>query len=247
MRGDDVKIMQAALKRAKYYLGVVDGVWGIESSQAAYRAKYWLGYPKPDKAAGDMLLAFLQGRKKPTKTMQFFAARRKRMKAKNPLPLRVKALNDAISRIGETENPPGSNRSPASIWYGLIGAWCAMSVTKSYVTAGSKAWIRGKYYAYCPYVYFDAMAGKNNLTITTKPQPGDIVLYDWGTPDRVAKHIGLFEGWLPGSEGTSGRFTAIEGNTSHGNNSNGGKQMRRGQGSDVRSMSMVLAFVHVGG
>jgi len=244
MRGDDVKIMQGALKRKLYYYGEVDGVWGVESSQAAYRAKYWLGYPKPDKAAGDLLLAYLQDRKKPGKVMQFYAARRRRLKAKQPVPLRVRALKDAISRIGETENPPNSNRSPASLWYGLIGAWCAMSVAKSYVTAGSKAWIRGRYYAYCPYIYFDAMAGRNKLTITTKPQPGDIVLYDWGTSDRVAKHVGLFEGWLQGSQD---RFTAIECNTSDGNNSNGGRQMRRGEGHDVRNMSMVLAFVHVGG
>jgi hypothetical protein len=242
MRGEDVKLMQGALKRKGYYKGETDGVWGILSSQAAQRAKYWLGYRKPDKVAGDLLLAYLQDRKNPTKVMAFYRARRLRLKAK--VPMRVKALNAAIARIGETENPPNSNRSPASLWYGLIGAWCAMSVTRSYVTAGSKAWIRGKFYAYCPFIYHDAMGGRNNLTITTHPQPGDVVLYDWGNPDRLARHVGLFEGWLPGSQD---RFTAIEGNTGVGNDSNGGKQMRRGEGNDIRSMSMVLAFVHVGG
>ena len=52
------------------------------------------------------------------------------------------------------------------------------------------------------------------------PQPGDIAIYNWdgGVPD----HIGIVETYLGGGE-----FTAIEGNTAIGNDSNGGEVMRR--------------------
>jgi hypothetical protein len=74
------------------------------------------------------------------------------------------------------------------------------------------------------------------MAITTNPQPGDLVCFDW-EGNGVADHIGLYEKDLPGSE-----FQTIEGNTSVGNNSNGGEVMRR-----KRNRSQVQAFVHVGG
>jgi hypothetical protein len=48
------------------------------------------------------------------------------------------------------------------------------------------------------------------------PQPGDIAIYDWD--GGVADHIGIVETYLGG-----GKFTAIEGNTSVGNDSDGGE------------------------
>ena len=52
------------------------------------------------------------------------------------------------------------------------------------------------------------------------PQPGDLAIYNWdgGAPD----HIGIVE-----SAGDDGSFTAIEGNTALGADSNGGEVMRR--------------------
>jgi hypothetical protein len=61
-----------------------------------------------------------------------------------------------------------------------------------------------------------------------------ITLYDWDD-DGVADHIGLFEA-ATGIE----TFTAVEGNTSHGNNSNGGEVMRRD-----RNRHDVIAFILV--
>jgi CHAP domain len=51
------------------------------------------------------------------------------------------------------------------------------------------------------------------------PEPGDIAIYNWdgGPPD----HIGIVE------SGGDGAFTAIEGNTAVGADSNGGEVLRR--------------------
>ena len=51
--------------------------------------------------------------------------------------------------------------------------------------------------------------------------------------------MGLFSAWVNQAAGT---FEAVEGNTSFGNNSNGGEVMLRTD----RNRSEVLAFVHVG-
>ena len=53
-----------------------------------------------------------------------------------------------------------------------------------------------------------------------QPQPGDIVS-STGQGDGVADHVGFFE------KGSRSEFTAIEGNTAVGNDSNGGQVMRR--------------------
>jgi hypothetical protein len=66
-----------------------------------------------------------------------------------------------------------------------------------------------------------------------EPQPGDIAIYNWdgGLPD----HIGIVESFL-----TDGTFTCIEGNTSIGNDSNGGQVMRR-----KRHLNQVNGFGHI--
>lgn len=243
MHGDDVKHLQSQLEYHKWYDGVLDGEYGLYTAQAVYRAKYWLGYLNPDQVAGDALLHYLLGRRR---TPLMLATTKFRMR-KQPKPnkpraanLGERALRNAITYIGEKENPAGSNRIGfASIWYGVIGSWCAMAVTRWYVDTGSKTFKRGKYYAYVPFMVADARAGRNNLTLTKNPQPGDIPCYDWpGESPGTADHTGLFEKWLNRSAGT---FSAIEGNTGIGNDSNGGEVMRR-----ERNVSTVQCFIHVG-
>lgn len=237
MKGEDVTLLQAALKRRGYLGDKPDGVFGVHTAQACHRAKYWLGYGKPDKVGGDLLLAYLQGAKKPSAAMKLRASRRKRAVPK--VPLRASALAWLSGHIGDKENPPGSNRVPwASTWYGVIGPWCAMSVTRAYVEAGSQAFRRGSRYAYVPYIVGDAKAGRNNLTVTHDPQPGDLVCYDWDH-NGVADHVGLFHSWL---DRRYGSFAAVEGNTGIGNDSNGGEVMLRKD----RNTREVQVFVHVG-
>jgi hypothetical protein len=238
-RGDDVRAAQVklgglnALGKA-FYRGKVDGQFGPATAQAAKRAKYVLGYALKDVTPiyGDQLHGYLAGRKT---TIAMRLRARSRAKAATATPMRVKAWNFMHAHLGDKEFPAGSNRVPwASEWYGVIGPWCAMSVTRAYVDGGSKAFVRGSRYAYVPFILADAHGLRNGLSITTKPQKGDLVLYDWdndGTPD----HVGLFTEWT-----STTAFRTIEGNTAIGNNSNGGEVMVRD-----RSTSDVAAFVHV--
>jgi len=58
------------------------------------------------------------------------------------------------------------------------------------------------------------------LSVTSTPKPGDLVCYDWAY-DGTFDHIGIFK------SGSSYEFHAVEGNTSTGNQSNGGQVMDR--------------------
>ena len=157
-------------------------------------------------------------------------------KGKEPAPpaptgtIRATALKRATAEVGTKESPPNSNRTKYGQWYGMDGSpWCAMFTTWAYCYAAddlkmtSKSMVKGKTYAYCPYIVSDARAGRNGLTVTSNPIAGDLVVYDWGY-DGTFDHVGLFDSWVPGSSTT---FNAVEGNTSQGNDSDGGQVMRR--------------------
>jgi len=232
-KGNDVKVLQDALKGRGFLQGAVDGEFGPDTARSVYRAKYWLGYRKPDQHASDLLYSYLVNRKKISPLMQARVNNRKRIAKQTPI--RMKMWNEARKWIGTKENPFGSNRVMFSLWYGVIGAWCDMFVSYCGVKAGSKAFKRGVVYSYVPTTLADARAGRNNLTITYKPLRGDLVLFDWDN-DGVADHIGFFGVWLNQSE-----FGTIEGNTGHTNASNGGEVLPM-----KRSKSDVIAFVHVG-
>jgi peptidoglycan hydrolase-like protein with peptidoglycan-binding domain len=238
VRGDDVSHLQELLRVCGYLKDKVDGEFGIMTAQAVHRAKYWLGYRKPDQHAGELLVSYLAGVKKPSLAMRSRARLRK--KRASEVPLRVKAYRALAAHEGEKEKPRGSNKIPfASLWYGMIGAWCAMAVSRAYVDAGSKVFKKGVHYSYVPFLVGDAKAGKNNLTVTRHPEQGDIPCYDWDG-DGEADHTGLFDQWVDGAEGSE--FYAMEGNTAEGNDSNGGEVMHR-----HRKVSQVQVFVHVGG
>ncbi len=240
MSGDDVTAAQNALMTNAYgtfFTGSADGVFGPQTAQAVYRAKFWLGYAlkRCDQSYGDLLRTYLDGSKAlPAANLK---CREARLKPK-PQALRAEALAHGKTQIGVKETPANSNRVVFSDWYGIVGPWCAMFVTWCYAQAGSTALLRGKDYSYVPYIVGDAHAGRNNLTLTSAPQPGDLVCYDWDH-DGTADHVGLFSAWV---NQAAGSFEAVEGNTSFGNNSNGGEVMLRTD----RNRSEVLAFVHVG-
>lgn len=215
--------------------GPMDGQFGEATARACKRAKYWLGFAANKQLGtyGDLLDAMLLGTKKLPPAYRL--RRAARLRAAKRKPIRLKALAEAKRHIGEKESPPNTNRISYSTWYGITGPWCAMFVSWCYVQAGSKAFARGAHYAYVPYIVHDARAGLNGLAITQNPKPGDLVCYDWDK-DGIADHVGLFE-----KAGAGGAFTAIEGNTAIGNDSNGGEVMRRD-----RNRTQVQAFVHVG-
>ena len=136
--------------------------------------------------------------------------------------LRVKALNKAITQLGVKESPPNSNITPYTQWYGMTGPWCAMFVTWAYEQSGdSPSFVKGKNYAYVPYIVNDARAKRNGLSVVSSPTPGDLVCFDWHY-DGIFDHVGIFERWS-----TTTQFSSIEGNTANGNDSDGGEVMRR--------------------
>ena len=223
-------------KFGRFHTDEIDGVFGEETARSCKRAKYWLGYAESQvqPTFGHLIEALLEGRKKLTPAQR--TRRKARLRADKAKPLREKAFAEAVKHLGEKEAPPNSNKVSFSNWYGMVGPWCAMFVTFCYVRAGSKsAFKKGRNWAFCPFMLASARAGDNHLAVTRKPKRGDVVLYGFG--GSVAQHIGIFERFTDGRN-----FTAIEGNTAVGNDSNGGAVMRR-----KRRTSQVLAFVRVGG
>lgn len=148
---------------------------------------------------------------------------------------RQRALDGAIEWLGYIEST--GNDTLFGSWYGMnYQPWCAMFVTYAFLVeaGGSPSFVRGSRYAYVPYIVNDARANRYGLSVTTKPQPGDVVCFDWqrdGTPD----HVGIFE------DGTPSWFKCIEGNTSPADNSNGGQVMRR----ERASADATITFVRV--
>ena len=149
---------------------------------------------------------------------------------------RQSIIQTAASQDGVKENPPNSNKNIYGQWYGMDGVrWCAIFVSWVFNKAGHPL---GKIdsqkgYHYCPSAY---NYWRRNKMLTSDPQPGDIVLFDWDG-DALSDHTGIFNQWI--NKGVT--FTAWEGNTSPTNDSNGGKVSLR-----TRSMSTVQAFVNPG-
>jgi hypothetical protein len=265
MKGPDVENVQHLLMRHGFYTGKVDGDFGPLTAQAVYRAKYRLGYPKPDQVAGDLLCAYLRGTKRPGKLMGLFALRRARLAAKKKAAAAASLTNGqklvklACSQLGQTESPRDSNRSKFSLWYGIIGAWCAMFVTWLHVTAGvGKSFKQGSLYHYVPTIVADARAGRNGLMLASGPASGIVVCFDWpGESPGTADHVGIcadeadLRRFAPDAlreaikdfgplNKSAGDFWTVEGNTAVGNDSNGGEVMIR-----KRNRSLVQVFVKV--
>lgn len=230
-RGPDVRAAQAKLILGGWLRkGGNDSVYGPETARAAGQAHWWLGFP--DKLArsqnyGDTLDRVLTEWLK-TKTLpaEYQERRDERMGA---VTLGSKALEWLRAHVGETEDPPGSNRvSWASDWYGIgAGPWCAMGATRAYTEAGSKAFARGQRFAYVPYMVASARAGTDGLIRTFDPQPGDLFAVDWqarNTSVYSFDHVGLVDK-PPATVFAGATFTTVECNTSFGDTgdqSNGG-------------------------
>lgn len=154
--------------------------------------------------------------------------------------VRDAALAKAVTQIGVKESPAGSNLCKYTDWYDMVGPWCAMFATWAYElgsASGSPSFVRGTRYAYCPYIVADARAKRYGLSLTNAPIPGDLVVYNWdGTSDEGFDHVGLFD------SGDQDYWTAIEGNTSTSNQSNGGEVMRRSRN---QGQAAAVVFVRV--
>jgi hypothetical protein len=261
LTGDDVRALQEALESPKrpdlagtdFLQSDVDAEFGEDTHRAVYRAKYWLGYAHPNHRATDQLIAFLNGEKPPTDVMK--ANRKKRLKTAKATPPGLKKLREAMKHLGVSEHPPNSNTVMFSVWYGMIGAWCAMFCTYCGCKAGMKAYVRRNRWSYVPFMVADARAGRFNYTLTRSPVSGDDVAFDWGG-DGVPDHVGIYASeqdlrkLAPSAFNAAirqfgplrpGEFWCVEGNTGVGNDSNGGEVMRR-----LRYVSQVDGFGRVG-
>lgn len=136
-------------------------------------------------------------------------------------------LDIARGELGVKEAPSGSNKVKYAEWYGLNGyPWCVMFVQWCFDRAGVTLPANT---ASC--AVLRNYAKKAGMWVTGGYQPGDVVIYDWGA-DGIPDHCGIVES-VSGSS-----VTAIEGNTAVGNDSNGGKVMRR-----VRQTAFILGAV----
>jgi hypothetical protein len=225
-RGTDVKTAQSKLILAGYLRkGGNDGVWGPESARASGQAHWFLGFPPAlaraetyGETLDNVLTKWLKD-----KTLAVDYQKRRDLRLKS-VTFGSKALEWLRSKVGSTEKPSGSNQVDwASGWYGAVGPWCAMAVTRAYSEVGSKAFVRGVRWAYVPYIINDATAGQNGLMRTFDPKPGDLVCFDWDGKGGF-DHVGLVD--IPPKTVTAGAaFKTVEGNTSFddaGSQSNGG-------------------------
>lgn len=162
------------------------------------------------------------------------------------LTLQDKVLMAARGEIGVCEDPPGSNSGrrvrqyqDASSLSGSTGwPWCA-AFAGAWCHAQAGRPLTGYNTAYVPSYVNAAKNREHGLRVIAAKDaiPGDLVCFDWGR-DGVADHIGV----LASRVTPSGLFIAIEGNTSFGDNSNGGKVMQRD-----RNTSQVQVFIRVDG
>jgi len=241
MHGEDVKKMQRALRDCRYgdFMrgAAIDGVYGVYTAQAVYRAKYWLGYAKPNQAAGLGLYRYLTGEVSLTTDMR--ERRKRRLDRLAARPLRLKALDKMRTYIGITESPPGSNRCAITAWWGWVAAWCAMTVSRAYVEAGSKAFARGTRWASVSYIVDNAALGNYGLSLTKDPKPGDLTIFRFPGATTRFSHVGMVESLNP--------LKTIEANTSPdklGSQDNGGMCCRKDR-EDERRAGMVKCYVHV--
>lgn len=128
-------------------------------------------------------------------------------------------LDQARSQLLYSENPAGSNRTKFGAWYGLDGnPWCDMFVSWCGAMAGAGA-VVGRFASTIAHIAWFKARGQFH---TTGPVPGDCVFFNWGgRPRGVPEHIGFVEAVR--SDGV----VTLEGNTSSGNNANGGQVQRR--------------------
>lgn len=239
MHGQYVESVQQRLGgmnkwKKNFHPGNVDGHYGEQTAAATYRAKYFLGYPKRslNKSFGPRLRMYLNGKEPLPASYIFRMKRRKRLSAKRKA-LRLRALYHAKRKIGLAENPQGSNKNWLVAWWyknkNAAAPWCNISVSHSYLKAGSKAFKRGVNWAYVPAMEAAARSGDMGLMRVkiSDAKPGDIVTFNFD--GGVADHTGMCE--HPGDP-----MGCIEGNTDAAGGAEGGEQMRKVRDDSVISM-----------
>lgn len=142
------------------------------------------------------------------------------------------ALKRAISQLGVTEHPPGSNDGPEirryrqSVGNGIPpGPWCMYFMHwcfAPYISLGGWGSVQ----------FFVDWVNKHpadRVSEVARPFKGDICCYDWDS-NGWHDHVGIVERVLAlrwRDKVFAGWVRCVEGNTSLGDDSNGGRVMRR--------------------
>jgi len=232
LAGAHVLRVQERLDELGYSPGPLDGLYGVATMSAviAFQRDHGL---VPDGIVGKLTRAALrrakpiEGSGEPGRNGSSEIGR--------------KALAEALRHIGVKERPAGSNRTPFGKWFGVDGVpWCNVFVSYCFAVgarysicrgfAGAGVSARGCTYVPTTEAWLRVTGGWIGRST---PAPGDLAIYDWD--GGVADHIGIVETDLG-----DGTFHAIEGNTSVGNDSNGGIVMRR-----LRYLTQVTGFGRV--
>lgn len=154
--------------------------------------------------------------------------------------MRDKIIEIAKAEVGYKESPPGTNMNKYGLWFGKNGvAWCGAFVSWVYYQAGyrwPKKMDSDLGILWVPIVLIRAKQFPLIYKRTFEPLPGDLVIFDWNA-DKKEDHIGIFLQWIVKGK----TFETIEGNTSKGNDSNGGAVMWRKD----RKIEQVVSFVNV--
>lgn len=147
-----------------------------------------------------------------------------------------RSLAAAINDLGTKESPAGSNlQKYGARWHENGVAWCGLAVANWLAEGGFDISEKlAKKIGYVPTLVQMAKDKSNGMALIhpKRVRAGDWVAYNFD--GGLADHVGMFEAWISQKAGT---FTAIEGNTSLGNDSNGGEVMRR-----TRNIGQVEAF-----
>ena len=131
-------------------------------------------------------------------------------------------LTLARKELGYRESPKDSNRTKYGKWYELDGEpWCMMFVMWIFHQADASGLLPIRT-ASCS-EFMTAAKKAKNWRKNTDLQPGDIVIFDFPGNASKAEHVGVVEELC----GDSAYVMTIEGNTSMGDDSNGGMVMRR--------------------
>jgi hypothetical protein len=227
-RGPDVLEIQRRLDRLGYAVGTLDGAYGVATASAVRAFQRDRGL-RVDGVVG------------PATGRALAAAKPGSGPTPEPSGIGLAALAEARRHVGTKESPPNSNRTPFGRWFGVDGVkWCNVFVSYCFAVGGGYTLCSGMrgagvYPKGCTYVpTTEAWLRATGMWIgRAVPRPGDIAIFNWdgGVPD----HIGIVEEYLG-----DGRFASIEGNTSVGNESDGGAVMRR-----TRALTQVNGFGRV--
>lgn len=165
------------------------------------------------------------------------------------LPMRAAdVLLAAGQEIGNHEDPAGSNLQKYGQWYGFNGVpWCAMFVAWCFahpsLAGGSRGVdirsVLGGSVAYTPHFAARALAAGWARVQPSDARNGDVVFFDFADNVPRIQHVGFVlanDNRIGG--GHSPSLLTIEGNTSGGNDANGGQVQQR-----TRSYSCVALVV----